>query len=495
MTLTVIGWDGTTVTLHETEIGDLPSYRAYGGYRNQLGNVRGLGNYTGVPFITLCDLAGGILLGDTVRITASDGFAKSFTYSEVYGNFVTYDPNNGTILVPHSQPLVPILAYYYNDQPITDGPLRSAIVGPEGLATGSTYWVKYVVKMEIKRTKPYVDFKWSPTEILPGDVVTFDATASFDPDGGSVTDCAWDFGDGSTVEHGFVVTHVFPAYNYAPYKVNCTITDDEGEQSYAVKDLRIWRDLGVVTMWLTMTETNTTDFDAYQTQMNPYSDLPGLSIIVSVKNSGTITETFDTGLSIDGYDYHGHFHHYDVDGSPMTLTLTPNATSGWNLWFMWDISYDSDVVPGQYTITATITDPFDLDSSNNVYSEPFGVHGSVEGIAFGGFQWGWHHGPVTFYGIMINSDNTTGVFRDPIDVQGEYARIQFEIVDRATGLTVATVYSQTKYLNYQQWAFVSATATLPRGKYICNWMVQFGTDGSSFPYWGQYMRSFKFTVR
>jgi len=32
---------------------------------------------------------------------------------------------------------------------ITDGPLRAAIVGPEGLVTNSTYWVKYAVKMEI----------------------------------------------------------------------------------------------------------------------------------------------------------------------------------------------------------------------------------------------------------------------------------------------------------------------------------------------------------
>jgi hypothetical protein len=147
-TLTVVGWDGKVLTLHETEIGALTSYRAYGGYRNQLGNIRGLGFYTGVPFTTLCDLVGGILPGDTVRVTASDDYYFDFTYSEVYGSFVTWDPVTGQ-QVPQSQPLVPIFAYYYKDLPLTDGPLKTAVVGPEGLVTRSVYWVKYSVKMEV----------------------------------------------------------------------------------------------------------------------------------------------------------------------------------------------------------------------------------------------------------------------------------------------------------------------------------------------------------
>jgi hypothetical protein len=48
--------------------------------------------------------------------------------------------------------LTPILAYYFNDAdlPEGDGPLRLAIVGPEGLATFSGYWVKQVAKLEIR---------------------------------------------------------------------------------------------------------------------------------------------------------------------------------------------------------------------------------------------------------------------------------------------------------------------------------------------------------
>jgi hypothetical protein len=149
MTLTVVGSSGTQVVLHEAEIGSMPSYRAYGGYKNVLGNIRGLGYYTGVRMTALCNLVGGMHSGDTLRVTASDGYQQDFTYSQVVlGEFVTYDPSTGE-QVPHSQPLVPIMAYYYNDANIPDGPLRSAIVGPEGLATDSIYWVKYAVKMEI----------------------------------------------------------------------------------------------------------------------------------------------------------------------------------------------------------------------------------------------------------------------------------------------------------------------------------------------------------
>jgi hypothetical protein len=238
-------------------------------------------------------------------------------------------------------------------------------------------------------------------------------------------------------------------------------------------------------------------------------------VIVTVVNFGTLEESYSLSVIVEGTDYRGVTHSWEIAptaiwfmGTEYPTTIGAGAGSGWANWMLFDISYgaqtslgllgeqiNTPVPPGQYTITATLTSEFDQDPTNNVMSAPFGVHGSVEGIAFGGFQWGWHHGPVSFYGIMMNLDNTIGVFRDPIDEQGEYARIQYEIVDRATGLTVETVYSQTKYLNYRQWALVSATATLPPGKYICNWMVQFGTDDSSFSYWGQYMRSFKFTVR
>jgi hypothetical protein len=153
MTLTVVALNGTQVVLDETDIGNLTSYRAYGGYKNQLGILKGLGNYTGVPISTFCEMVGGIRNGYNVRIIASDGYTKIMTYAEVNGDFITYNNVTGE-QVQHNQTLTPILAYHYNDLnlPSSDGPLRVAIVGPEGLCTGSTYWVKKVVRLEIHAT-------------------------------------------------------------------------------------------------------------------------------------------------------------------------------------------------------------------------------------------------------------------------------------------------------------------------------------------------------
>lgn len=76
------------------------------------------------------------------------------------GNFTTFDTLTGQ-QVPHNQSLTPILAYYVDGANLSsdEGPLRLAIVGPERLATESTYWVKFVVKMEILSAP--AEFPWS----------------------------------------------------------------------------------------------------------------------------------------------------------------------------------------------------------------------------------------------------------------------------------------------------------------------------------------------
>jgi DMSO/TMAO reductase YedYZ molybdopterin-dependent catalytic subunit len=167
MSLTVIGANGTQVVLNETDVGSLASYRAFGGYKTSYPSLRGLGNYTGVRLSTLCDLVGGLTNENVVRITASDlpPYSMNLTYAEVNGEFVTYDNITG-VQVPHSQPLVPIAAYYFNDASINSsdgGPLRLAVVGPEGLVTDSKYWVKWMVKIEILIVVP----EFPSSSVLP----------------------------------------------------------------------------------------------------------------------------------------------------------------------------------------------------------------------------------------------------------------------------------------------------------------------------------------
>ena len=63
--------------------------------------------------------------------------------------------------------------------------------------------------------------------------VTFDASASFDPDGNPLT-YMWQFGDGTT-GRGPIVTHQYPA---GSYQVSLMVTDSEGTNS-VVSDIRV----------------------------------------------------------------------------------------------------------------------------------------------------------------------------------------------------------------------------------------------------------------
>lgn len=170
MILTIVAPNGTQLVLDSADIGSLPSYRAFGGYRNQLGNFRGLGNYTGAPLTTLCNLVGGINNSQCLSVTASDDYSIVFSYAQVHGDFITYDPTTGEE-VQHSEPLTTILAYYKNDANLSSddgGPLRLAVVGPEGLATNSTYWVKWVVRLAILRYDDVVITAVAPSKTVLG---------------------------------------------------------------------------------------------------------------------------------------------------------------------------------------------------------------------------------------------------------------------------------------------------------------------------------------
>lgn len=70
--------------------------------------------------------------------------------------------------------------------------------------------------------------------------ITFDASESFDNDGGEIVDYEWSFSDGATAS-GPVVRHTFPSAGY--YDVTLTVTDDEGwthTVSQTIESRRQW---------------------------------------------------------------------------------------------------------------------------------------------------------------------------------------------------------------------------------------------------------------
>ena len=71
---------------------------------------------------------------------------------------------------------------------------------------------------------PTASFTWTPSIPEVGQTVTFDASASA-PNGGTIIDYAWNFGDGS-ISHGQIVVH---AYNSpGTYIITLNVTDSNG---------------------------------------------------------------------------------------------------------------------------------------------------------------------------------------------------------------------------------------------------------------------------
>ena len=93
------------------------------------------------------------------------------------------------------------------------------------IVTDNTGLTSRVTKtVTVYTNEPLVHFDYSPDRSKPNEVVTFDASSSFDPNG-KIVKYSWEFGDGTTGE-GVVVKH--PYTSDGEYSTTLTVTDSEG---------------------------------------------------------------------------------------------------------------------------------------------------------------------------------------------------------------------------------------------------------------------------
>jgi len=89
----------------------------------------------------------------------------------------------------------------------------------------------------LKSRCPIASFTYSPMDPYVGESVSFDGSASYDPDG-VIVGYLWSFGDGGTAS-GVTATHVYAAGG--TYTVVLTVIDNEGLDSAATANLTVAR--------------------------------------------------------------------------------------------------------------------------------------------------------------------------------------------------------------------------------------------------------------
>jgi hypothetical protein len=150
--LTLVSLNGTQRTLSLRDIENMTPNIAVGGFKTSANATLSNLNCSGVSLVSLCNLIGGVSNDTSIRVTGKDGYYMVFTYNQVVNgeDFITFDPIT-TEEKPPGHPLTVILAYSINGKELSseEGPLRLAIIGPEGLLTHSRGWIKWVVKIEI----------------------------------------------------------------------------------------------------------------------------------------------------------------------------------------------------------------------------------------------------------------------------------------------------------------------------------------------------------
>jgi len=215
-----------------------------------------------------------------------------------------------------------------------------------------------VVNAYFYTTKPFASFTMRPAQVLRAqfrlwgaDVgeITFNASECYDPDGGSITEYFWDFDDGTNATtDNPIVKHNYTQCRKEAYRVNLTITDDEGEKWSQWNDLLIWHDVAI-------TEIDTSKSKTFAIPESEFSPGDELWIRVHAKNDGSVNETFNVTVYLDSVKINTtRIEIKAQDYLPNTLVYMVNT---------------STLEAGNHTIKAEAEIvPYETETQNNQYN-------------------------------------------------------------------------------------------------------------------------------
>jgi PKD repeat protein len=134
------------------------------------------------------------------------------------------------------------------------------------------------VGMTSTNTPPVASFTYSPENPVVDQTITFNASGSYDPDGGNITKYKWNFGAGNianTKEE--TITHIYSSVGN--YTVKLIVTDDNGTKNSTSKEITVRvpdttppsnitnLTSTTGTTWINWMWTNPTDYDFSHTMV------------------------------------------------------------------------------------------------------------------------------------------------------------------------------------------------------------------------------------
>gem|GEM_PF-223924 len=196
-------------------------------------------------------------------------------------------------------------------------------------------------------TAPIADFTFSPTSPLTGETVTFNASAST-PDGGTISNYVWTFGDGASAnETDPVTTHVYAAAGN--FSVILNVTDSEGQSDTETKYILVVLAPQAPVASFTFTPAAPSVGEAVT--FNASASTPDGGTISSYKwnfGDGNIT-TVTTSIIV---------HIYTLDAN-YTYTVTLNVT---------DTEAKSDTETKSVAVTITLMDTLIMGTTDSIES-------------------------------------------------------------------------------------------------------------------------------
>lgn len=131
----------------------LEAYTAKGGYRTQVGSIKGFGNYTGVNITTLINNLQPVPYRYSLVVTDSEGESKSYNYSTIIGDVNIFNATNASDSTPLGKGnMTMVLAYQFEGELLnksSDGTIKIVFLDQNGSITESTLWWKKVVSIHV----------------------------------------------------------------------------------------------------------------------------------------------------------------------------------------------------------------------------------------------------------------------------------------------------------------------------------------------------------